>query len=99
MKMFTKFRSNYLMYPMALAMTFLFSGGVTFAQSYKDYVMLSGDGGPGTTNPGGDGYGVIFGGNTIINGGNVGSYVLVKSTSGATVSANINSRGRVILSN
>lgn len=64
-----------------------------------DYAMFSGNGGPGTTNPGASGYGVILGSSTNINGGNIGSYALVQTTGGASFSGNIYSGGKVILAN
>jgi len=63
-----------------------------------DFVMYSHNGGPGTTPPGASGYGVIFGSATI-NGGSIGSAALVQSTSGASISANIFSGGKVTLAN
>src|SRR6187431_204460 len=65
---------------------------------YSEFVMYANNGGPGTTPPGASGYGVIFGSATI-NGGSIGSAALVQSTSGANLSCNIYSGGKVILSN
>ena len=65
---------------------------------YSEFVMYAHNGGPGTTPPGASGYGVIFGSATI-NGGSIGSAALVQSTSGANMSCNIYSGGKVILAN
>src|SRR5688572_8527064 len=62
-------------------------------------VMLSGNGGPGTTAPGSGGYGVIFGSSSTITGGVISSYHLVQTTGGANITSDIYSGGRVILAN
>jgi len=75
--------------------------GSLFAQQLQifDFVMFSGNGGAGTTNPGSSGYGVIFGSSTTITNGAIGSYALVKTTGNSNISANIFSGGKVILAN
>ncbi len=65
----------------------------------SDYVMFSGNGGAGTTNPGSLGYGVIFGSSSTITNGAIGSYSLVKTTGNSSISSNIFSGGKVILAN
>jgi hypothetical protein len=65
----------------------------------SDYVMFSGNAGTGTTAPGSDGYGVIFGSSSTITGGTIGSYRLVKTTGGADMTTNIYSGGLVQLAN
>src|SRR5690349_3779177 len=65
----------------------------------SDYVMFSGNGGAGTTNPGSSGYGVIFGSSTTITNGAIGSYAMVKTTGNSNISANIFSGGTVVLAN
>ncbi|MBK5284521.1 MAG: hypothetical protein JJE25_03900, partial [Bacteroidia bacterium] len=67
--------------------------------TYTDYVMFSGNGGAGTTNPGSDGYGVIFGSGSTITGGAIGSFAKVLTTGGANFSANVFSGGIVNLGN
>ena len=62
-----------------------------------DYVMFSGNGGAGSTDPGSAGYGVIFGGGVTIIGGNIESYRLVQSGNGALLNTNIYSGGKVVL--
>src|SRR6266446_9477776 len=78
-----------------------FAPGLVSAQQLQitDFVMFSGNGGTGTTNPGSSGYGVIFGSSTTINNGAIGSYALVKTTGNSNISANIFSKGKVILAN
>src|SRR5947207_2080230 len=43
--------------------------------------------------------GVQIGSSNTINGGSVGSYVLVQSTGNAAINSNINSGGKIILAN
>ena len=68
------------------------------AQNFYNYLILSGNGGPGTTPPGANGYGVILGSSTALTGGVIGSYELVQTTGGAVLPT-VNSWGRVILAN
>ena len=64
-----------------------------------DFVMFAGNGGPGTTNPGPSGYGVIMGSSSTITGGSVGSYEKVQTTGGTSFYSNIYSGGTVDLTN
>lgn len=64
-----------------------------------DFVMYTGNGGPGTTNPGAAGYGIILGSSSTINNGALGSLANVQTTGGAAISGNIYSGGKVILAN
>lgn len=71
-----------------------------FAQvtNLSDYVMLAGSGGAGTTAPGALGYGIIMNGGTNISGGYLGANSMIKTTSSASINANIFSNGLVNLS-
>lgn len=70
--------------------------------SWKNYLLLSGNGGPGTTNPGALGYGVVVsssGSGCTMSGGIVGAYSMVRSSGVTNFNTNIHSRGQVMLGN
>src|SRR5258705_1694401 len=82
----------------AVLLSLAFLNSSAQVTNLSDYVMFSGNGGAGTTAPGTGGYGVIFGSSSTITGGAIGSYSLVQTTGGATLTTNIFSAGKVILS-
>src|SRR5258708_7085023 len=90
------FRINFLVLLLALISTVTSNA---HQLQISDFAIFSGNGGPGTTNPGASGYGVIFGSSSTINGGAIGSYSLMQTTGGANFSCNIFSQGKVILAN
>jgi hypothetical protein len=65
----------------------------------RDYVIFSGNGGPGTVAPPTPGYGTFIGSSITINGGSIGSLSLVQSTGNSFFSTNIYSAEKVIISN
>lgn len=70
--------------------------------AWKDYVLLSGNGGTGTTNPGSLGYGVVFsssGTGSAVNGGIVGAYSMIKTTGANNFNTSLYSRGQISLGN
>lgn len=78
-----------------------FTPGLLLAQQLpiSDFAIFSGNGGPGTTNPGADGYGVMFAAPPTGTSGAIGSYASVTSTASANIAVNINSGGTVTLAN
>ncbi|MBP6513208.1 MAG: hypothetical protein KA347_11095, partial [Bacteroidia bacterium] len=71
-------------------------------QNLNDYVLFAGNGTvPGQTcsNPASPGFAVQLSSSTTINGGTIGSYVLVKTTGSSTITGSIRSGNDVILSN
>lgn len=79
----------------------LLSCGFTSAQQLQisDFVLYSGNGGTGITIPSTPGYCTQMGSSITISGGSVGSKTLVQTIGNTTVNANINSDGKVVLSN
>ena len=90
-----------------LCLAFLCSVALPFSsfaqvQNLNDYVLFAGNGTvPGTpcTNPGSPGFAVQLSSSTTVNGGILGSYVLVKTTGTSTITGSIRSSKFVILSN
>lgn len=83
---------------------FLLCSNILFAQtSISDYVVFGGNGacpnGPGQAPCNSPGCAVVIGGSSVINGGSVGSFKLVKSTGTVTFNGNIFSGGTVTLAN
>jgi hypothetical protein len=64
-----------------------------------DFVILAGNGGPGTTAPASGQYGVQVGSSITITGGSVGAYSLVQTTGNASIFSNIYSGGWVSITN
>src|SRR5258707_15030850 len=81
-----------------LVLSFCSLAGFAQVTTITDYVLYSGNGGPGTTNPGSMGYGLILGSGTTINHGAIGAASMVNMTGGTTMSANVFSGGKVIFS-
>ncbi|MBK9637055.1 MAG: hypothetical protein IPO63_04285 [Bacteroidetes bacterium] len=70
-------------------------------QNLNDYVLFAGNGtvpGQSCANPASPGYAVQLSSSTTINGGTVGSYVLVKTTGSSSITGTIRSGNDVILS-
>ncbi|MBK7761759.1 MAG: S8 family serine peptidase [Bacteroidetes bacterium] len=99
MKQFTLFNQKSLLCLFVIFFSLLpFSNHAQFYNT-ADFVLLSGNGGAGTTAPGALGYGIIMNAGANVNGGNIGAHQQIKTNGSATISANMFSTGKVILSN
>ncbi len=86
---------------LAVFMSLFLAVNIAYSQQLQmsDFVLFSGSGGTGTTNPSSPGYGVFLSSSNTITNGSVGSSVLVQSTGNANINANIYSQRKVTLSN
>src|SRR5262245_48532857 len=64
-----------------------------------DYVVYAGAGSTGSAAPPSPGFAVILASGTAINGGKIGSQVLINSTGSSTITGILQSGGKITLSN
>jgi len=65
----------------------------------SDFVLFSGDGGPGTSSCSSPGYAVQLSSSTTVTGGAIGSFKLVQTTGTSSINGDIFSKGTITLAN